>query len=641
MATRSVLNRTAMLVMLLAPPAFAAGADLPPRQMENLGRGVVALREADGKVYVSWRLLGTDPDAIAFNVYRKSGAAAAKLNDKPIADVTFFVDPTSDVSQPLDYFVRPVLDGKELDPSKPFTLPANAPARPYLSIALQTPEGYKPNDASVADLDGDGEYEIVLHQIGRSHDNSQKGPTDPPILQAYKLDGTLMWTINLGPNIREGAHYTQFLVYDFDGDGRAELVCKTADGTTDAKGKVIGDANARWENDAGYILKGPEFLTVFDGLTGAALATTDYVPIRGIDKSDPTPDEMKDLWGDGYGNRLDRFLACVAYLDGVHPSIVMCRGYYTRTFLVAWDWKDGRLTRRWTFDSGPDRRNPYAGQGNHQISVADVDDDGKDEIVYGGMCVDDDGKGLWTTGLGHGDAMHVGDLDPNHPGLEMFRIQERFDDAGAHMVDLKTGEVLWRKPSAKRQTTGKVEGPGRGVCFDIDPRYPGNESWTAGAGVEGVWDAKGNEIGRVKPGSVNFAVWWDGDELRELLDKNHIDKWNWNTEKTERILTADECTSCNGTKATPSLSGDILGDWREEVIWPTTDGKELRIYATTIPTTRRMHTLMHDPQYRLAIAWQNVAYNQPPHPSFYIGRDMKPPPRPNITVVQAKGSASR
>jgi rhamnogalacturonan endolyase len=245
---------------------------------------------------------------------------------------------------------------------------------------------------------------------------------------------------------------------------------------------------------------------------------------------------------------------------------------------------------------------------------------------------------LWSTRLGHGDAMHVGDLEPSNPGLEMFRIQERFGDAGAHLVDLKSGKVLWRKPSVKAATSGgdKGEGPGRGVCFDIDPRHPGAESWTAGAGIEGVWDAKGNQIGNVKPPSCNFAVWWDGDPLRELLDRNRVDKWNWNSQKADRLLTADECTSNNGTKATPSLSADILGDWREEIIWPTKDGRELRIYTTTIPTTYRMPTLMHDPVYRLSVAWQNVAYNQPPHVSFNMSAENGLPKRPGIAIVQPR-----
>ena len=211
------------------------------------------------------------------------------------------------------------------------------------------------------------------------------------------------------------------------------------------------------------------------------------------------------------------------------------------------------------------------------------------------------------------------------------------------MVALKTGKVLWRKPSVRAATAGgdKGEGPGRGVCFDIDPRDPGMESWTAGAGIEGVWNAKGEKISDVKPGSCNFAVWWDGDPTRELLDRNHVSKWNPQTQKTERILTADGCTSVNGTKANPSLSADLLGDWREEILWPTTDGKELRLYTTTIPTDRRMYTLMHDPQYRLSIAWQNTAYNQPPHTSFYLGEGMKTPPKPAINPIEAAAAAAR
>ncbi len=518
------------------------------------------------------------------------------------------------------------MNEREGEPSRAFTLPENAPARPYLSVPLQTPEGYAPNDGSVADLDGDGEYDIVLHQAGRGKDNSQNGETDAPILQGYKLDGTLLWTINLGKNIREGAHYTQFMVYDLDGDGRAEVVCKTADGTIDAKGKVIGDANANYVSKEGRILSGPEYLTVFDGLSGAALATTKYTPARHPDTENPTGDQLKKEWGDNYGNRVDRFLACIAYLDGVHPSVVMCRGYYTRTVLAAWDWRGGKLTSRWVFDSKDKGNEKFAGQGNHNLSVGDVDNDGKDEIIYGGMAIDDNGKGLYSTGLGHGDALHFSDLDPTHPGLEVFRIQERFDDAGVHMFDAKTGEILWKKPSLMAATSGgdKGEGPGRGLALDIDPRYPGFECWAAGAGLsKKMWDCKGNQIADTTP-SVNMGVYWDGDLLSELLDGTMISKWDWENAKTNKLLDAKDfdCVSNNGTKANPVLSADILGDWREEVIWRTADNKELRIFSTTIPTNYRFPTFMHDPIYRLGIAWQNVAYNQPPHTSFYLGPAM-------------------
>jgi rhamnogalacturonan endolyase len=621
-----------------------------PRHMERLGRGVVAVNQGEGKVFVGWRLLATDPDTIAFNLYRGSnGNRPIKVNEEPIVDVTSFVDLKADLTKSNAYSVRPLVNGREQPPSAPFILPASSPARQYLSVPLQTLQGYSPNDASVGDLDGDGEYEIVLHQTGRGRDNSQAGMTDAPVLEAYKLDGSLMWRINLGKNIREGAHYTQFLVYDLDGDGRSEVVCKTADGTTDGKGKVIGDPKAdycnpegsyittrdrtgaeRRQNTTGYILTGPEFLTVFDGQTGAALATTGYLPPRHPAKLNPTPEELNALWGDGWGNRVDRFLACIAYLDGERPSLVMCRGYYTRSVLAAWNWRDRKLSHLWTFDSdsGDPGNRGYRGQGNHNLSVADVDDDGKDEIVYGAAVIDDNGRGLYSTGLGHGDALHVSDLDPDRSGLEVFDIQERFDDAGASFRNARTGEIYWKKPSVRAGADG--EGPGRGLALDIDPRHKGFECWVRGAQITGLFNARGEKISEATPRSCNFGVYWDGDLLSELLDRNTISKWNWLDGSETTLIVAENCSSSNGTKATPALSADILGDWREEVIWKTTDNRELRIYTTTVPTKHRFYTFMHDPQYRLSIAWQNVAYNQPPHTSFYMGEDMGSPPKPMI-----------
>jgi len=628
-----------------------------PRQMENLGRGVIAIKAEARKIFISWRLLGTEPTDLAFNLYRiAEGTPPIKLNTAPLSGATQFTDTTFDPAKTNTYFVRSFVSGIEQAPSprtSVATIAASASARPYLSIPLQAPTGYTANDTAVGDLDGDGEYELIVHLTGRARDNSQAGITDEPLLQAYKLDGTLLWTINLGKNIRDGAHYTQFMVYDLDGDGRAELVCKTADGTTDGTGKIIGDPRADYRtqadafvpsNDktgsrttaegrrvasrAGYVLAGPEFLTVFEGLTGKALATTAYVPARG---------NIED-WGDGYGNRVDRFLACVAYLDGVHPSVVMCRGYYTRTVLAAWDWRGGQLTLRWVFDSdkyGPaDKTNPYRGQGNHGISVADVDGDGRDEIIYGAMCINSDGTPRYSTKLGHGDAMHVSDLDPNRPGLEVFDIHENPKHPfGLEFRDASTGAMIWGKPDGSEASPDV----GRGVAFDIDPRHPGAEMWGSGGPLlRGIYNVKGEKISEKNPSSCNFAVWWDGDLLRELLNGNTVSKWDWQTETTNPLFTATDCTSNNGTKSTPALSADILGDWREEIILRTTDNKELRIYSTTIPTEYRLYTLMHDPQYRLAVAWQNVAYNQPPHPSFFLGFEMKPAPSPNITLVIAK-----
>jgi rhamnogalacturonan endolyase len=603
------------------------------RQMEYLNRGVVAVPDGQGNIFVSWRLLATDDDKVGFNVYRSiNKEKATKLTKTPVTAFTHFLDEKTDSTKTCTYYVTPVLNAKELTASEKFALPALA--KTYLSIPLQTPRGYSANDASVGDLDGDGEYEIIIHMTGRGRDNSQAGLTDPPIFQAYKLDGTFLWQINLGKNIREGAHYTQFMVYDLDGDGKAEIAMKTGDGSMDSKGNIIGDSSKDWRNERGYILSGPEYLTVFNGLTGEVINTTDYVPPRS-EKLNPTTEELKAGWGDGYGNRMDRFLACVAYLDGVHPSLVMCRGYYTRTILAAWDFKDKKLVKRWVFDSNDEGNKKFAGQGNHNLTVADVDGDGKDEIVYGQMTIDDNGKGLYSTGIGHADALHVSDLDPSRPGLEVFSIQERFDDAGANFRDARTGEVIWKKASVKAGDDG--EGPGRALALDVDPRYPGFECWVAGAGIKGMFDNKGNLISEKTP-ACNMSIFWDGDVLSEILNGVNISKWLYDSSKTQTLFDGRnfDCVSNNGTKSNPCLSADLFGDWREELIVRTKDSKELRIFTTTIPTDKKFYTLMQDPQYRLSIVWQNVAYNQPPHTSFFMGQDMKQPPKPNIVILKKK-----
>ncbi len=604
------------------------------RQMENLSRGIVAIKQADGVVYVSWRLFGTDPETIAFDLYRISGSEApVKVNETPITGATNYVDRSADTSQALQYFVQPVLNGEELAPSKP----ARAWDKNYLEIPIQRIAEYQPGDASIADLDGDGEYEVVLHQVSRGRDNAFAGITGTPVFDAYELDGTLMWRINLGINIREGEHYTQFMVYDLDGDGKAEMACKTADGTTDGTGRVIGEEDKDWrtykEGDRthGRILDGPEYFTIFDGQTGAALKTVDYVPSR----------YPIDGWGgiggnggnDSFGNRCDRFLACVAYLDGVRPSAVMCRGVYGRTVLAAWDWRGGTLTSRWVFDSGIsyppfDGASPYSGMGGHSLSVADVDEDGKDEIVYHSMVIDDNGRGLYSTGLRHGDSMHVSDMYPDRPGQEVFTIHENEDDTvrfktpGVAMRDARTGELLW-KHSPGVDVTG-------GMAADIDPRHHGHEAW---GGPGGLRDSAGNEIGPC-PRSNAFVIWWDGDLLRELLNRSVVSKWNWEKGMEERLFE----TSARGGGRGPNIMGDFIGDWREELLMTAPDGQSLRLYTTTIPTEHRIYTLMHDPQYRLAIAWQNVVYNKPPHPGFFLGDGMARPPRPNIYLI-GKGEA--
>jgi len=614
------LRGIAVGVLVLWAGLVPAIAVLAPRVMERLDRGVVAVPQADGSVYVGWRLLATDPEGVAFNLYRGGpGQPSQRLNETPLAVTTDYLDRQADLSAPVVYRVRPVLAGTELPDEGAFALPAAPPRVPYLSIPVQTPDGYHPNDASVGDLDGDGRYEVVVHLVGKGGDVGADGPRTEPIFDAYRLDGTRLWRVNLGRNVREGPHYTPFVVYDLDGDGRAEMACRTADGTVDGQGAVLGDPQADWRNDRGVILRGPEFLTVFDGQTGRALATTAYIPPRHpTHPLAPSPQQIKEVWGDDYGNRSERYLACAAYLDGVRPSLVMCRGYYTRSVLAAWDWRDGRLTQRWVFDSadGTPGHAAYAGQGTHSLSVADVDADGRDEIVYGSCTLDDDGHGLYTTGLGHGDALHVTDLDPDRPGLEIWQCHES-GGQGATLRDARTGEVLFQRRASRDM--------GRACAGDLLAESRGCEVWGA-AGCP-LLTCKGVEIGPA-PRPINFVVWWDGDLLRELLDGTTITKYGGPV-----LLSAEGCAANNSTKATPCLQADILGDWREEVLWRTADNRSLRLYTTTLPARQRLPTLMHDPQYRLSIAWQNAGYNQPPHPGFYLGEGMASPSRSGIIPV--------
>jgi hypothetical protein len=583
------------------PPPPAGGA----RQVEKLDRGAISVRSGSANL-VSWRLLGNEAAGTGFNVYR----GTTKVNATPITNSTNLLD--SGAAADASYTVRAVVNGTE-QPASPAALRFGSG---YLDVPLQVPGGgttpdgvaytYSANDAGVGDLDGDGQLEFVVKwDPSNAKDNSQSGYTGNVYVDAYRLNGTRLWRIDLGRNIRAGAHYTQFQAYDYDGDGRAEVAMKTADGTVSGTGQVIGSAGADYRNSSGYILSGPEFLTMFDGQTGAAMSTVNYDPPRGTVSS----------WGDSYGNRVDRFLAGTAYLDGQRPSLIMARGYYTRTVIAAWDFRNGTLTKRWTFDSNVSG-SQYTGQGNHQLSVADVDADGRDEIIYGSMAVNDNSAPLWTTNLFHGDALHVL-RDPSR-GLLVFKPHEHTDQPATSLVDARTGQVVFRNASCGCDN-------GRGVADDVYAGNPGIEFWSSA--VDGLWSTGGTNVGR-KPGSINFLAWWDGDPVRELLDGTHVDKYG--TGGDTRLLTGSGIASNNTTKSTPALSGDLFGDWREEVVWRTSDSHALRIYSTPTQTDRRIYTLLHDVQYREAIAWQNTAYNQPPHPSFFIGNGMATPAQPNV-----------
>ncbi len=586
--------------------------DYAKLKREKLGRGVVAVRENESTVFVTWRYLSTDPLETAFNIYRDG----VKVNTEPITTGTWYQDINYHNTACM-YVVIPVINGKEQEKltSGRYLLPAGAPVG-YVNIPLDPPLGgitpsgmeytYNANDATIGDVDGDGEYEIILKwDPTNSRDNAHDGYTGNTIFDCYKLDGTRLWRIDMGHNIRSGAHYTQFMVFDLNGDGKAELVVKTADGTVDGKGNVIGDPAADYRTDTGRILSGPEYLTVFNGLTGEAVHTIDYVPERG--------DNMLETWGDTRGNRSERYLACIAYLDGENPSVVMCRGYYTRTVLAAFDFDGKQLKQRWVFDTNDPRWADYAGQGNHNLRVGDVDGDGCDEIIYGSCAINNDGTGLYTTGMGHGDAMHLTQFDPSSPRLQVWDCHENGID-GSTFRDAATGEVLFQVPSP--------EDVGRAMAADIDPRYPGVEMWSSQSG--GIRNIQGEVINAGRTGiSTNMAVWWDGDLLRELLDKNMVTKYDWEEGICKPVAVFEGCMWNNGTKANPCLQGDILGDWREEVLMRTADNTALRLYVSTIPTEYRFHTFLEDPIYRISIATQNVAYNQPTQPGFYFGPDLK------------------
>jgi rhamnogalacturonan endolyase len=607
---------------------------LPERKMEQLDRGLVAVKSG-GDVFLSWRLFHTDPSDVTFNIYKNDNATP--LNATPLdAAHTDYLE--SGASGNDTYSVAVFYSGTEVYRSEPVAVWQQQ----YRSIPVEMPTtGHLPNgsaytnytiyDGSAADLDGDGQYEIIfLWAPANLQDNSNGGTTGNVFIDAYKLDGTKLWGsgkyIDLGSNIRAGAHYNPFLVFDFDGNGKAEIIVKTADGTKDTQGTQIG-TNTVYANADGFVLSGPEYLSVFEGATGKLLATEPYDPPRGDVQA----------WGDGQGNRADRFLAAVAYLDGISPSAVMCRGYYTRTTLCAWNWDGSNLIKKWLFDTDNlgDVGKIYKGQGNHNMSVADVDDDGKDEIIYGSLTIDDDGQAMYTTGYGHGDAMHVGKLDPSRPGLQIMSVHEGPFPYGLEMHDLLTGDLIW----------GAVASAdiGRGVTADIDPNFEGAESWSSGG--LGTWSAQGVKLGS-SVNSMNMAVYWDGDTGRELFDGGSnpsVTKINPTGNVPSKafgsssVITFSGASTNGGTKNNPCLQADILGDWREEMILRASDNTALRIYTTTTPTshtgvgavpTSGIPTLMHNKEYRLAVAWQNSGYNQPPHTDVFIGYNMAGVDRP-------------
>ena len=653
------LTAAVMVTSVASIPVLTSYADTnsttEKRVMEKLDRGTVAVKTNDG-VYLSWRLLGTESlTNQAFDIYRDS----EKIYTTGEHDATCYTDSKGTADN--KYTVVP--KGEAIDKTEAvdvWTTNTTYKGRSvaYKDIAFKVPDGgktpkdeeytYTANDMSVGDLDGDGEYEyIVKWDPSNSKDNSVKGYTGNVYLDAYELDGTLLWRIDLGVNIRAGAHYTQYMVYDFDGDGKSEVILKTAPGSKDGEGNYVskagknitkGDDKKDYRNSSGLLMGkdgGPEYLTVFNGETGAAMQTVDFDPPRSILTSSE--------WGDSYANRSERYLAAVAYLDGVHPSVVMTRGYYTYVYAAAYTWDGTDLKEQWLSTNTPTEENGGTGctvkyadgtsknntnktlyaQGAHSVSVADVDNDGYDEIIFGSAVLDHDGTVLTYDGRGHGDAEHVSDFD-NDGKQEIFMAHEagkHNDDIIPYAVDIKryNGDIMLQ--AAK----GDI---GRGIMDNVDDKYAlssGNLSLFWSVAADGIYNQAGEKVGDI-PNShgsnmENFAVYWDGDLGRELLDGNKLVKYSIKS-GAERIYYNSKNSTLpgsinNSTKSNACLTADLFGDWREEIVLRYGDG--VRIYFSTIPTDYRLTTLMHDSQYRCAIAWQNVGYNQPPHTSYYIG----------------------
>ena len=682
----------------------------PVSQMEKLDRGLVAVPTSSTSNFISWRLLGTDDKATTtFDLLRDGTVIASNLTK------TNYQDAQS--SATARYQVVTKVNGTEAETSAEVT----PWGKKYLSMKLDRPKGgtdtkwtntdntkgptsstyaYYPNDMSVGDVDGDGQYELFLKwESTHAQDNSRSlGPTGNTIIDCYKLDGTRLWRIDLGQNIRDGAHYTQFMVYDFDGDGKAEMICKTATGSKDGQGNYVNQAatdatikghdNTKdYRNSGGHILSGPEYLTVFEGLTGKAIHTTWYLPGRagtgsktssGSNATEGGSELGKvstfpsGFWGDNYGGRSERFLGAVAFINGVDKPAcgIFCRGYYTQAYVWAvsfdgtrlhtewlhaspnktqWlvyasNWADGQAGLEYTIDGDKLKRIPiksastntsgksggsntlYA-NGNHNMSVADVDGDGCDEIIWGSSALNNDGTLLYATGLGHGDAIHVGKMIPESDGFQVFQVHEE-SPYGWDLHDAKTGKILY-------SATGD-EDNGRGMAADLTGKN-GWEFWSSKDRTPR--SAVTGKSTSIKDYSVNFRIYWDGSIQDQLLDGSYkysnsdswtqsshaepvITKWNGSSFSTIQSFystTYNNAQTANYTKATPCLQADILGDWREELIlWNKKDSAEIMIFTTWTPTEYTVPTLMHDHVYRMGVAWQNTAYNQPPHLGYYL-----------------------
>ena len=621
------MNKKLYLTALLAAGSFLGVH--AQRFMDTLDRGLIAVKQTSG-VYVSWRIFGTEYYGVGYNVYRNG----TKLNNTPLY-VSNFTDAGG--SADSKYTIAPVVNGVEQSQCKAAPVWEND----YLVIpkAKRTSNdgktditnSFEPNDATIADVDGDGQMEVIVKQINTTDQNSGFAATNKDFdrIEVYKLDGTLLWWIDCGPNLTDFQHNeTNIALYDWDMDGKAEAVMRAADGTVihmaDGTTKVIGDASKNYRNDptinksSYFIHDGAEYLVYMNGQTGKPYSISEY-PLKRLEAGET---DLNAAWGDGYGHRSTKHFFGAPYFDGKKPSIFLARGIYTRHKMIAYDVDPAthKLTERWHwFNNTPG--SAWYGQGYHNYSIADVDWDGRDEIVFGSMVIDDNGKGLNTTGLGHGDAQHVGDFNPYVHGLEIFACNE--DNPANNYRDATTGKIYYRLAGGGddgRSMAGNFTNdiPGAVVLSGHDDPV----SCVTNEHAEGV---SKNNI------SLNFRTYWDGDLCEETFNGNATRNGSGVIYKYGKgaIKTFNNTLTNNDTKATPCLQGDIFGDWREEVVMRDQDNN-IRIETTTIPTQWRNYTLLHDPQYRNAMVWQMNGYNQPPHVSYYLGEmegiTMAPPP---------------
>ena len=631
------------------------------RQMEKLDRGLIAIK-TDGGVYLSWRLFDSEDNIfgsadknVSFNVYRDG----KKISE--VATKTNYVDSTVGTN----YSVAPVINGVEGEKCDAVTVYNNS----YFDIPLSKPDdetiydpsgnelatySFFPADCSTGDVDGDGEYEIIVKWTSHERDVGTPAYSGTVHLAAYKLDGTKLWKndIELGKNVYSSAHTLQFLVYDFDGDGKSEVICQTSLGSKDGQGKYVSNAaqtdeeikaitdeensTADYRSSSGVITKGEEFLTVFNGETGAAMDTISLPTTRGSENGVD--------YGDDFGNRSNRFVSDIAYLDGEKPYAIYLRGYYfgrngkQRTSIAGISWDGTALSPTYRFDTQKgqegyyDGAYQYVGNGNHNCTVADVDNDGKDEFITGALCMevndDNEFRPKWCTYLQHGDALHIGNYDPTHTGFEFFTVHEDSGtnslsgnditlDFGMSVIDAETGNIMFHEGASADTGRGVMANVGAGGYYQIWSAK--NSARQSNGGTD--FTTATSLTGRNTP-SMNFRIFWDGDLYDNLLNGANIT--DWNGRNMSNIFSAGnyDCVSINGTKANPSLQADLFGDWREEVIYPTSDGTALRVFSTTDTTDYKIKTLMQDPVYRSGVAAEQTAYNQPPHVGFYMGKEV-------------------